>query len=302
LAPSSRSTYRSGWSSYLQFCSLHGLPPLPVSDLSLTYFVSALADRLLSHATIQVYLSAASYHSRLLGFPVDYDAMPRLHYVLMGIRRSQGGRLSRPPRDPIASSHLLALRRHLSRFSIPRDALMLWAAVTSAFFGLLRSSEFCCPSASSFSPATLFVSHLSFAADFSSASLFLPLSKTDPFGHGVHVSLFPLSSPLCPVSALRHFLALRSPATGPLFTFADGSFLTRAHLVALLRHVFPGQPRLNTHSFRIGGASALAAAGVPDYVIKMLGRWSSDSFLRYIRSSPRSLRSYQCRMLGGVLP
>ena len=39
------------------------------------------------------------------------------------------------------------------------------------------------------------------------------------------------------------------------------------------------------HSLRIGGASALAAAGVPDYLIQKLGRWKSLAFLQYIRLS-----------------
>ena len=43
--------------------------------------------------------------------------------------------------------------------------------------------------------------------------------------------------------------------------------------------------RINTHSFRIGGASALAAAGVPVAQIQILGRWSSDCFIKYIRLS-----------------
>jgi hypothetical protein len=37
------------------------------------------------------------------------------------------------------------------------------------------------------------------------------------------------------------------------------------------------------HSFRIGGATILAAAGYPDHVIKLAGRWSSDAFLTYVR-------------------
>jgi len=41
--------------------------------------------------------------------------------------------------------------------------------------------------------------------------------------------------------------------------------------------------RFSTHSLRIGGASILAAAGVPDYVIQKMGRWKSLAFLTYIR-------------------
>ena len=36
---------------------------------------------------------------------------------------------------------------------------------------------------------------------------------------------------------------------------------------------------------RIGGASALAAAGVPDYLIMDMGRWRSLTFLTYVQRS-----------------
>jgi hypothetical protein len=43
--------------------------------------------------------------------------------------------------------------------------------------------------------------------------------------------------------------------------------------------------RYSSHSFRIGGASVLAAAGVPDYIILKIGRWKSLAFLDYIRQA-----------------
>jgi len=42
---------------------------------------------------------------------------------------------------------------------------------------------------------------------------------------------------------------------------------------------------ISSHSLRIGGASALAAAGVPDYLIMDMGRWRSLTFLTYVRRS-----------------
>ena len=39
------------------------------------------------------------------------------------------------------------------------------------------------------------------------------------------------------------------------------------------------------HSFRIGRATSTAVAGLNDYEIKLLGRWSSDCYKRYIRSA-----------------
>ena len=46
--------------------------------------------------------------------------------------------------------------------------------------------------------------------------------------------------------------------------------------------------RVNTHSVRFAGASALKAAGFSDSTIMFMGRWSSLCFLRYIRESIRN--------------
>ena len=245
---------------------------------------------------MKVYLAALTYFSRLMGHPTAPAHMHRLHFLLRGIRRSQGGHLSTPPRAPITVSHLHALHSYVTRRYSPPDALMLWAAFTSAFFGLLRSSEFTAPSATSIIPSTLLFRHLHISPSRREATLFLPMSKTDPFGAGATVYLFARPSACCPVTALYHFTQCHPSPSGPLFMFQDGGFLPRSHVAAVLSVLFPTQPTLNTHSFRIGGASALAAAGVPDYIIQTLGRWSSDSFLRYIRLPARALLAYQARM------
>jgi len=42
--------------------------------------------------------------------------------------------------------------------------------------------------------------------------------------------------------------------------------------------------RLSSHSLRAGGAMALHQGGAQEYVIKKLGRWSSDTFMTYIHA------------------
>jgi hypothetical protein len=44
-----------------------------------------------------------------------------------------------------------------------------------------------------------------------------------------------------------------------------------------------GERDVGTHSNRSGGAMGMYLAGTPVYTIMLLGRWSSDAFMRYIR-------------------
>ena len=140
---------------------------------------------------------------------------------------------------------------------------MLWAAVTSAFFGLLRSSEFTAPSTSTLIPSTLLFRHVTLSTSPTSVRLFLPASKTDQFASGAEVFLFPQTPPICPYTATAAFLSVHPSRDGPFFVFSDGTFLTRSAIAHLLSAAFPDQPSLNTHSFRIGGATMLMTAGVP---------------------------------------
>ena len=74
-----------------------------------------------------------------------------------------------------------------------------------------------------------------------------------------------------------------------MFTFKNGTFLTRAKFATIIKQRFPSI-HLNTHSFRIGGASAAFAAGVPEATIQVLGRWSSDAYRAYIRIPDSTIR------------
>ena len=48
---------------------------------------------------------------------------------------------------------------------------------------------------------------------------------------------------------------------------------------------------VGTHSNRSGSAMAMYLAGVPVFTIMLIGRWSSDAFLLYIRSQVQSFSS-----------
>ena len=165
------------------------------------------------------------------------------------------------------------------------DKHLLWAASTLAFFGLLRSSEYTSVYTHQFLPQhTLISSNVGFAGDYSYMTVHIQSSKTDPFRDGCTIRVGATGNFLCPVSAMYNFIHQSTFISGPLFTYSDGSYLTRNRVALMLRSCF-GNCRINTHSFRIGGASTMASAGIPDSTIMIMGRWSSNAYQQYLRLS-----------------
>ena len=91
--------------------------------------------------------------------------------------------------------------------------------------------------------------------------------------------------PVCPVSHLLEYLSLRGQSHVPL----DASPICRSFFVTALSEDLNfcdlDGSRYKTHSFRIGAAPWAAAKGMSDAQIRNFGRWKSNAFLRYIRTS-----------------
>jgi hypothetical protein len=83
------------------------------------------------------------------------------------------------------------------------------------------------------------------------------------------------------------------PTNGPLFIHASGKPLTKQILTTETRKLLTkaGFDALNYagHSYRIGAATTAAEAKLPSWLIKTLGRWSSDCYERYIQTPTSTL-------------
>ena len=98
----------------------------------------------------------------------------------------------------------------------------------------------------------------------------------------------------CITTALWMYAQSAHPTRGrPFFYIANLNWtLKPPYFNACLRemaiiHFSLNPKRVFSHSLRIEGASTLAAAGVPDYIILDMGRWKSLAFLAYVRRTTK---------------
>lgn len=293
------------------------LPSSPVTQEMVTLFVAYLGAHRLSESTIHSYL-AALRHSRLMSNPACLEPSlysQHLKVLLRGIKRVNASHNARI-RLPITASIMHRIKGGLQAGKPPLheySRVLLWAACCVGYFGFLRTAEFLTPDDVPFSDTT----HLSLAdisLDQSSRPwkflLRIKASKTDQFCLGTTVVLggTKLNLDLCPVAALLDYLNYRRGDPGPLFCLADGQALHRRifvqHIQAILTAAgLPGS-LFNGHSFRIGAAFTASAAGVPETLIKQLGRWKSFAYQQYIRPSTEDLTqvSHQVAQQGTSQP
>eukprot|EP00731_Ephydatia_muelleri_P037700 Em0539g2a len=90
------------------------------------------------------------------------------------------------------------------------------------------------------------------------------------------------------VMALRaYFQNCTAPPRAALFHFHTGRPLTSRAMRAILKDLLLrggyNTSQYNTHSLRIGAATAAAQAGLPPSTIQRLGRWSSGAYTTYTR-------------------
>ncbi|CAC5422637.1 unnamed protein product [Mytilus coruscus] len=133
----------------------------------------------------------------------------------------------------------------------------------------------------------------------------LKQSKTDPLRKGIDIQLHKLGRLICPYKILLEYIQVRkefSPInqTDPLFITIDKKPLERQYFLTCIKKVLGicgfNSSHYNSHSFRIGPATSAGKAQIEDHLIKTLGRWSSDSYIRYIRVTPASIKTDQSRL------
>ena len=260
-------------------------------------FTSHMAQEGLAHPTIKVYLSTVRHLHVFSGLHSHFALAlsPRLEMVMKGIKKEKSLVAPRV-RLPITLDIMTKILETLNHNPHDRDNIMLWAACCLAFFGFLRCSEFTVPSQSEFCPKThLTLQDLVIDSRTKPTMIQVTIkqSKTDPFHQGCKLCLGKTGANICPISAILPYLAARGSCQGPLFILDGGAYLTRqlfaSRLSAVLEQAGIDSKGYNTHSFRIGTATAAKEKGISDVHVKMLGHWKSDVYQLYSRTPQQQL-------------
>lgn len=302
IASSTRRTYDSAQRKFLEFCQWsqrvnENGSPLPASEWTLMLFAAHLS-KTIKASSIKVYLAGIRSLHVENGFPNPLSKCLRLERVLRGIKRSQG--VSKRERLPVTLTVLCRIRAVLD-FSCYDDVLF-WAACCTGFFGFLRSGEFTTTNSNFDSRVHLAVDDVSVDKHVNPKVVHLRIkcSKTDPFRQGHTICLGISGNEVCAVRALMCYLHRRGGDAGPLFRHTTGVPLTRSTLTAWLRSAVARaglEGNFSGHSFRIGAATSAAAAGIPDHLIKTLGRWFSNAYQLYIQTPRQILESVPARIV-----
>ena len=238
-----------------------------------------------------MYLAAISHLHHSNGFWSPVTGNPRLKLALRGLQRKQAAGSGSAMRHPLTMKMLKDLSKslHSKKSLSTHDRLMMQAALSVAFFGFLRVSEFTTNRKAMRRGRFLTRKDVLLTTD--ELKLNIKYSKTDQLGNGSSISMGLTGDVCCPVLTMKSYLKCCHAKPGaPLFHFASGRPLSsqrlRSTLRSLLRRIGYDPRNFNTHSFRIGAATAAARAGLPTETIKQLGRWRSNAYSVYVRHTP----------------
>ena len=260
--------------------------PLRPEDWS--QFLSHMRESGLADSTCSNYLNHVAYLEETAGFRrPDLKRLPIFGRQYKVLQKSVKG--SKPSKQPITLQ--LGRRIVVNQDVTHRGSFIFSTLMLTGIMGLFRLGELTIKSHTNFDPRKVMrVRHFIPAGEY--AIFWLPFEKTDPYGHG-----YPVYIPRCPdkrfcvVARVEHMIrSMRKKPDGPLFTWTNGRIITRDSFIRQLRKEIKKlglNPKLYAgHSLRRGGAYTAKLHGLDEATIKMLGRWTSDAYRRYIAFQP----------------
>ena len=299
---------KTGMRAWRAFCQDEGITPdrpmdphAPLwarlnEEWTAMRFVCGLVDeRGISPSSAAVYFGhVQGFHAREFGVKLAGGLkLERLPQMLKGLRRIYGSGPARVRRG-ISPQSLQQGMDILYSPDVPEHATIR-AALSVAFTGLLRGAEF------AVAPGSSWRKEINLArGDIVELTLRRLVIMMHPCknmhhltGKSVPLVLGAGGTFIDPVREIINMIRLNPveehlKASTPLFIKADGQALTTDDVMDIIRRIISvvndDPTEFGTHSLRIGGATALFAAGADPTLIRTMGRWSSDIYRLYVRA------------------
>ncbi|TSD86113.1 tyrosine-type recombinase/integrase [Mycobacterium sp. KBS0706] len=286
LSANTRKAYASAWQQWTTWCLGFDLDPAIADASWLAMHLTALSETR-SLSTIELRRAAVLAIRRRLGRPLHLDEgyFPKF---LQGLRRTKGVRPEK--KAALLEENLRAVLVLLDPATAPapKRCLRDRALLLTGFAGGFRRSEL----------AGFDLRDVGFTAE--GLVLFVAGSKNDQERRGEEVGVQAVpTSPLCAVTAVSAWLAVRGDAPGPLFCRADrGGHLTYGldgrlqridtkTVARLVKRVIKGtglaEGEFSAHSLRAGMMTAADRKGVPLEAAMQHGRWKDARTARGYR-------------------
>ncbi|KAH7903723.1 hypothetical protein BJ138DRAFT_1138681 [Hygrophoropsis aurantiaca] len=253
--------------SYLTFCSEHEFDPEPTID-TLSFFVVYTSAHI-SPNSVESYLSGLV--NELRGY---YPNLPNVRSSFIIKRAMQGcrRRFAKPCKRklPLTKDNLLHVAHSLPHPWSHNDLLFL-LLLQIGFFALLRAGELVWPDKRELQDFRKLSMRLSVTMEPNAFQFRIQHAKTDTRFEG---NLIRIPSNLMdpdPYLLMQRYLAERDrvfPIHPQLWLLQSGTPPTRSWFMRNLHRFFPDN--IGGHSMHAGGATALAAAGVPHQQIQAI--------------------------------
>ena len=288
------STYSSIWKQVGRMAQESGVTyKLPMTTEMVRGLVGALIKKGRKSGTILSYMASLKKAHQVEGLKSDALEDWVVKAALKGLMNKES---LKPVVRPVMTLEKLArVRLNLKEMRIAGHRKQaVWTVMNFLFMGSLRGSEILAPEKSKYDPLKTFLTRdikmvkVKMGDEtVTTLQLTLKAPKTSRSLPTQVVELPEVGGWLCPVKAYRSWQAGRKGRqTGdkPLFVWRDNSLITMAEMNAILGILLEGEdPAITTRAFRPALPTILAKQGATEEALKSLGRWTSRSYLHYVR-------------------
>ena len=269
--------YLGAFKRWRVWAASHRLMAFPVNEVHLALYLQHLSESKSSKSAVEEAVNCVAWAHSVAGIPSP-TATTLVQSTLGGLKRS----LARPvnKKSPFTTEMLQAIVEDARKINT-LTSIRLAAACLLSFAGFLRCDEL------------VNIRLCDLAIGETHLSIQIPHSKNDQLHQGREVLIARTGTKTCPVAMLEEYMQrsgihigsenklFRAIASGKCEALRESGGLSRGRFRELVKkkldelgfHAVEFSP----HSLRAGGATAAAAAGVPDQLFKKYGRWKSDS-------------------------